>query len=126
MRLRPMAPISLIDSVEDLDRLIAASEETPVWILKHSLTCGISASARQEYQRFAAGQPEGAGLFGLIEIQAARPVSDTLAERTGVPHESPQAVLLRRGRAAWHGSHGGIRAAALAAAAAAGAAGRAE
>lgn len=120
MRLRPMAPISRIDSVEELDRLVAASEEVPVWIFKHSLTCGISVSAQEEFRRFAGAQPESAGLFALIEIQAARPVSDSLAERTGVRHESPQAVLLRRGQAAWHDSHGGIRAAALAAAAATG------
>ena len=41
----------------------------------------------------------------MIEIQRARPVSIALAERTGVRHESPQALLLRDARVVWHASH---------------------
>jgi bacillithiol system protein YtxJ len=36
-----------------------------------------------------------------------------VAVTTGVRHQSPQAILLRDGRAVWNGSHGGITAEAL-------------
>jgi bacillithiol system protein YtxJ len=52
-------------------------------------------------------------IYALIEIQRARPVSNALAERTGVPHESPQAILLRNAQVAWHASHYDINLTAL-------------
>lgn len=44
-----------------------------------------------------------------------RPLSLELAERTGVPHESPQVICLLRGRAVAHASHREITAQRLAA-----------
>ena len=43
-----------------------------------------------------------------IEIQNAREVSNAVAEKTGVRHESPQALLLRDGEVVWNASHGAI------------------
>jgi bacillithiol system protein YtxJ len=103
-----MADIQRINDIPALDALIARSNETPVWILKHSLTCPISSQAWSEFQRFAGDSPEEVGVFALIEIQRARPVSMALAERTGIRHESPQALLFRGGQAVWHASHYGI------------------
>ena len=103
-----MADIQKIDDIPALDALIARSNETPVWILKHSLTCPISSQAWSEFKRFAGDSPENGAVFALIEIQRARPVSTALAERTGIRHESPQALLLRGGQAVWHASHYGI------------------
>lgn len=108
-----MADIQKIDDIPALDALIARSNETPVWILKHSLTCPISSQAWSEFQRFAGDAPEDGAVFALIEIQKARPVSNALAERTGIRHESPQALLFRGGQAVWHASHYGIDRAAL-------------
>jgi bacillithiol system protein YtxJ len=107
-----MAEIQRIESVAALDELLERSKERPVWVLKHSLTCGISSSAAAEFRRFADQSPDGA-VFAIIEIQNARPVSTAFAERTGVRHQSPQAVLLRDAQAAWHASHHQIRVSAL-------------
>ena len=103
-----MAEIQRIDTIPALDSLIARSNETPVWLFKHSLTCGVSSYAWSELQRFAAESPEDGPVFAVIEIQVARPVSNAAAERTGVRHESPQIFLLRQGRVAWQASHYGI------------------
>jgi bacillithiol system protein YtxJ len=104
-RTSSMAEIQKIDSIPLLDELIERSSHTPVWILKHSLTCPISAQAWSEFKRFAAESPEDGPVLAVVEIQNARPVSLALAERTGVRHESPQALLLRDGRVAWHANH---------------------
>ncbi len=100
-----MADIQRIDNIPALDALIARSNETPVWLFKHSLTCGVSSYAWSELQHFAAESPADGPVFGVIEIQVARPVSDALAERTGVRHQSPQIFLLRQGQVAWQASH---------------------
>jgi bacillithiol system protein YtxJ len=49
-----------------------------------------------------------------VRVIEERPVSLRLAALTGVPHQSPQALLVRDGRALWHDSHRGITAEALA------------
>lgn len=100
-----MADIRRIDDVSKLEELLEAAKETPVWFFKHSLTCPISAGAWSEFRRFAADQDGDGAVFALIEVQTARPVSNALAERLGVRHQSPQAILLRESRVAWHASH---------------------
>lgn len=110
-----MPEIETIATLEELDSVLERSKDRPLWILKHSLTCGISATVFREYRRYV-GQRSAADdtIYALIEIQRARPVSAALAERTGVAHQSPQALLLRDGRAVWSGSHYAVDAAALA------------
>ncbi|BDG59669.1 hypothetical protein caldi_07590 [Caldinitratiruptor microaerophilus] len=49
----------------------------------------------------------------LVRVREERPLSQALAERLKVRHESPQAILVQRGRAVWHASHGAITARAL-------------
>ena len=49
----------------------------------------------------------------IIEIQRARDVSGAVAERTGVRHQSPQALLIRDGKVVWYASHYSIQATAI-------------
>jgi bacillithiol system protein YtxJ len=109
-----MADIEHVAEVEDLDSLLERSRERPVWIFKHSVTCGISAGARRRYAAYAAEQADGDAVFTLLEVQHARPLSKAIAEATGVLHHSPQLILLRDGRAVWNTSHGRITADAMA------------
>ncbi|MCP4655372.1 MAG: bacillithiol system redox-active protein YtxJ [bacterium] len=109
-----MSELTRLQSVAEIDPLLERSREVPVLIFKHSLTCPISRRAYGEYQRYLDQRPEGdPTVCTLVEIQNARDVSATLARRTGVLHESPQALLLRDGEVVWHASHGSIRAEAL-------------
>ncbi len=110
-----MSEYSLIESVSEIDPLIARSRDTPVLFFKHSLTCPISSAALRQYQQFLDGRPEDDdAVYTLIEIQNARDVSTEVAQRTGVRHESPQALLVRGGEVVWHASHWSIRAESLA------------
>ena len=112
-----MSEFSRVESITELDQLIERSQQTPVMLFKHSLTCPISGAAFRQYQRFLDDRPGGdATVYTLVEVQNARDVSNEIAERTGVRHESPQALLLRGGEVAWHASHWAIRAEALASA----------
>ena len=99
-----------LQSVAEIDELVARSRETPVVFFKHSLACPVSLAALREYRSFLADRPaDDAGVYTLIEVQNARDVSNELARRTGIRHESPQALLMRDGQVAWHASHGSIR-----------------
>jgi bacillithiol system protein YtxJ len=107
-----VAAIERIENSSQLDTLLERSKERRVWIFKHSLTCSISAHAWLEFRRFAESV-EGDVVFALIEVQAARPVSNAVAQRLGIRHQSPQAILLREGAVAWHASHFDIELSAL-------------
>ncbi|MCZ6508729.1 MAG: bacillithiol system redox-active protein YtxJ [Acidobacteria bacterium] len=112
-----MSEIEKVETTEDLDRHVAASFDGDIWFFKHSLTCGVSSAAWREFERFAGEQPaEGGVRFCLIEIQSSRPISRSLAERLDVRHQSPQAILVRGGKAVWHATHFSITSRALAAA----------
>ena len=108
-----MAQIERVSEPEDVARLIERSRERPVVVFKHSVTCGISAGARRRFESFVAGRDGDEVDYVLLEVQHARPLSNALAEATGVRHQSPQAILLRGGEAVWNTSHGRITEAAL-------------
>lgn len=110
-----MAEITRIETDDDLDRLWQRSLERPVWIFKHSLTCSVSTAAWAEFQAYAAEVPDGANELALVEIQRHRNLSNEIAQRTGVRHESPQAILLREESPVWDASHWKITKDALAA-----------
>lgn len=98
-------------SEADFEAALAASAEGPVLIFKHSTTCPISASAHRQAADYA-GQPDALPIY-LVKVIESRPVSNAIAARLGVAHQSPQAILLRDGQAAWDASHGAITAASL-------------
>ena len=101
-----------ITTPAEADRIITADE--PQWILKHSITCPVSAFAMQEFRRYLAAHPDEHA--AVVIVQHARPVSNHIAERLGVRHESPQLFLVQAGRVLWDGSHGEVTAEAMAAA----------
>lgn len=89
------------------NELADRSNERPVVIFKHSLTCPISAAAYEQMAEFD-------GEVALVEVQRARELSDEIEQRLGLEHESPQAIVLRNGKAVWNASHFKITAEAVA------------
>lgn len=75
-------------------------------LFKHSSTCPISAAAFEEYEEWLASAPGIPSAW--LAVVAERPLARAVAERTGVQHESPQALLLAGGRCLWNASHGAI------------------
>jgi bacillithiol system protein YtxJ len=104
-----------ITTLMELDHAFEASRERPVLFFKHSLTCPVSTAAWQAYLEFLEGQPaEERVLYTLIEIQKAREISREVETRTGLKHESPQALLVRDGKVVWSASHWDITAESIA------------
>jgi bacillithiol system protein YtxJ len=107
--------MSRITALSDLDMLEAAiveSRERPVLLFKHSRTCGVSAEALDELRAHLDRDRAGA-TYKMVTVQSHRQVSDEMADRLGVRHETPQAILIRDGRPVWKASHFRITADAL-------------
>ena len=90
--------INEIESIEALDKVFAASSDSPVLIFKHSTTCPISTSVFTAVREFS-------GIINLITVQTSRNLSNEVAARTAVKHESPQAIVIKDGKAVYSASH---------------------
>jgi bacillithiol system protein YtxJ len=103
--------------VDDLDRLLSESHTRPLLVFKHSFTCGVSAEALDELiehlnaELAAPGGPDPR--YAMVTVQTHREVSNAVATRLGVRHETPQALLIRHGRVIWAASHFRVTAAAV-------------
>lgn len=97
-----------LENLQHLDEVIAESANRPVFLFKHSSRCSISAAAQRRFAEFVRARQEGAdAVFAHLDLIRHRDVSDAVASRLGVPHRSPQAILVHGG-AVWHTSHGAI------------------
>jgi bacillithiol system protein YtxJ len=73
------------------------------FIFKHSSRCSLSALIRPVVMDFLSTHPDVPCFeIGVVEHRDA---SNLVAQRTGIKHESPQAILVKNGRAVWNDSH---------------------
>ncbi len=80
-------------------------------VFKHSPYCGASRWAREEVVDFAESHPD-TPVF-QIDVITARELSQNLARRLGIPHQSPQVIVLRSGEPIWNDSHSRVQKEAL-------------
>lgn len=90
-----------LEQTEDVDRELAA--DGPLWIFKHSTTCGISAHAKEAVDAYLQAHPEERA--AMVVVQTHRPVSNHIAKVLDRVHQSPQLFLVKDGAVAWHTSH---------------------
>ena len=108
-----MPRLTPLTDMADIDAAIAESKERPVLLFKHSRYCGVSAEALDELQSHIESAPANVA-YRMITVQTHRPISDAVAQRLGLRHETPQAILLRDGKIVWNASHFRITATQLA------------
>lgn len=98
-----------LTTIEQLATIDAESTQQPVMILKHSTRCSISSAALARLER---GFDEGAGIKAYyLDLIAYRDVSNAIAVRYGVEHQSPQVIVVKNGKAVYTESHMAIQAA---------------
>ncbi|WP_251549633.1 bacillithiol system redox-active protein YtxJ [Neobacillus muris] len=90
-----------IETVEEFDQII--NNKPSFFLLKHSLTCPISQAAYKEYEKFSEENQHLSTYY--LAVQEARPLSNEVAEKFSIKHESPQAILFSNGEALWNASH---------------------
>lgn len=87
-----------LDSDAFLEDLFLKSKRQPVVLFKHSVTCPISSDVYREVSTVNSD-------VYLVVVQTARAISNLIAEKTNVRHESPQAIVLKDGAPVYHASH---------------------
>jgi hypothetical protein len=134
--------LTSLEHVDELHRLIDESQSRPVLLFKHSRSCGASLEALDELVAYLNDRgPERSAphdgrsaphdgrsaphdgrsaprdsrplQYAMVTVQTHRAISNAVAQRLGVRHETPQALLIRDGRVVWSASHFRVTAAAV-------------
>jgi len=86
--------MEILKNSQDLAQLIEQSNEKPVVVFKHSATCPFSARAQEQVAN-AKHDLE----IGAIVVQYAPDLKVEIAEKLDVEHQSPQAIIVYKGKA---------------------------
>lgn len=94
-------------SAAQLDNIITASAGKPQVIFKHSTSCGIS---RMVLNMFTSSNTLESGAMDMyfLDLLSNRDVSNAVAEKFQVMHQSPQMLIVKNGVVVAHDSHGAI------------------
>lgn len=95
-----------MEPVRDAQELARAFEEPWALVFKHSTRCPVSTAAHREVAAFRRRHPDAA--VYVVHVVEQRDLSQSVAERTAVRHESPQAIVLMNGGVVWSDSHEGV------------------
>ncbi|MFA9191181.1 bacillithiol system redox-active protein YtxJ [Flavobacterium sp. FZUC8N2.13] len=96
----------LLTDIDQLGEIIFNSNEKPAVIFKHSTRCSVSRMALKQFENDFDLQEEVTPYF--LDLIAYREVSNEIANRFNVYHESPQILLIKDGKSVYDASHSDI------------------
>ncbi len=97
-----------IKQIEDWKEVIRSSEEKPQVILKHSISCGISAMVKDRIERKWNAAEMTDITPHYLDLITYRDISNAIAADTGVTHQSPQVIVLYKKEPKFVENHYGI------------------
>ena len=91
------------ESKSDLEKIILESFNQPIAIFKHSTRCSISSVAKM---RLASSWSFKDDLpIYYLDLISFRSISNLVAEKFNVFHQSPQLLVIKDGECVYHSSH---------------------
>lgn len=90
-----------LEKIEQLDTILES--ESCLVIFKHNTSCPISKMARTNFETDAGLLPEDTPVC-FLDLLNHREVSDAIAEKFNVKHESPQLLVIKNGACRFHRS----------------------
>ncbi|MBC6996088.1 DUF2847 family protein [Neolewinella lacunae] len=84
----------IMHNTADFDAALAASHEQAIVLFKHSASCPFSAVAQLE----VAHAKDALEVYGIV-VQYTEALKIEIAERLGIAHRSPQAIIIHKGEA---------------------------
>ena len=94
-----------LTSTEQLEKIDAESHTHAVLIYKHSTRCGICSTAMGRIERKFAGEDARKLKPYYLDVLKYREVSNAVAEKYGIEHQSPQALVIWQGKCALAQNH---------------------
>ncbi|KFF17120.1 bacillithiol system redox-active protein YtxJ [Flavobacterium hydatis] len=100
-----------LTSLYQLDEIVTESKDKQILIFKHSTRCSISRMALKQFEKEFDLEDKVKAYF--LDLIAYREVSNEIASRFNVVHQSPQLLLIKDGKSIYDVSHSDIDAEAL-------------
>lgn len=79
-----------------------------VIIFKHSTRCHVSKFVKKEFEIESILIPDNTEIY-LLNLLEFRSISNEIAQRWNVRHESPQVLVISNGKCVYHASHNHIQ-----------------
>lgn len=96
-----------LTELKQLDSIVEESAEKPVLIFKHSTRCSISRMALKNFEReYNLEESEATPYF--LDLLQHRDISNEIAQKFQVIHQSPQLLLIKNGKSVYNVSHSEI------------------
>ena len=92
-----------LEDIKELNKIAEDSFDLPVVIFKHSTRCSISRMALKQFEH-EFDLPHLLKPY-LLDLLEHRDISNEIASRFGVLHQSPQIILIKDGKAIFDASH---------------------
>lgn len=105
-----MSHLFILDDERKLEDAVTRSHREPVVIFKHSTTCGVSFRARREIEKLT--EATDPPVYEVI-VQRTRSLSNQIAHRWHIRHQSPQVIVLHQGEPFFNASHRRVTAQAI-------------
>jgi bacillithiol system protein YtxJ len=94
-------------SIEDLNAAEQVSHEKTVLLFKHSTRCSISRFVVKQFENTFDISEDTMEIY-FLDLIEYRSISNEIASRFGVVHQSPQMIVLKNGKAVYDASHESI------------------
>ena len=98
-----------LTNVDQLDTIVEESKTQPVAIFKHSTRCGISRMVIKQFEGSYDLEEKQMKVY-YLDLLNYRPISEEIAARFQVWHESPQLIMIKNGVTVANASHSQINA----------------
>ena len=96
-----------LSDLAQLDEIIETSTKKPVLIFKHSTRCSVSRMALKNFENeYSISDNEASAYF--LDLLNYRDISNEIASRFEVQHQSPQLILIKNGKASYSATHSDI------------------
>lgn len=97
-----------LTDISQLDEIVENSKDKTIGIFKHSIRCSISRFALKQFES-EYNLEDKVDLY-FLDLLNYREVSNEIAIRFQVEHQSPQLILIKNGVAVYNASHSEIQA----------------
>ncbi|GGG46701.1 thioredoxin family protein [Croceivirga lutea] len=101
-------PWNALTTLEQVNQVIQDSQGKTQVVFKHSTSCGISGMVLRRITTSWSTIDTSQVDFNFLDLLAYRNISNAIASKLNVVHQSPQVILLRNGEVVFHTSHGAI------------------
>lgn len=98
-------PWDYLTHSEQLKTMEEESFKRTIVVFKHSTRCGISRMVLRNFENAYKMKENAPVELWFLDLLAHRDLSDEIAARFGVRHESPQLLILKEGKVVHHASH---------------------